>query len=129
MNGMAQEVAGLKKVTLSFEAGTDKDRMDMTPGPQSHEVVTGIGSDGFTPFEYALLGKHPGDVMQVEVQSQEVGEFFGHIDFPLPSSIRDLDRFFLTIKVDRIEDVDQTELVRAMAGAVRDCGGDCCGHH
>jgi hypothetical protein len=129
MNGIAQEVAGLKKVTFSVEAGTAKDRMDLTSGPQSYELIIGIGSDGFTPFEYALLGKQPGDVVQLEVHANEVRELFGHIDFPLPPSTRGHGTFFLSLKVAQIEDADQTELVRAMAGAVRDCGGDCGGHH
>lgn len=42
---------------------------------------------------------------------------------------RNLDVFFLNITVDQIDEVDQAELIRAMAGAVRDCDGDCCGHH
>jgi hypothetical protein len=129
MNDAGQKVAGLKKVTLSFEAGTEKDKMDLTSGPQSYELVAGIGADGFTLFEYALLNKKVGDVVQLEVHSQEMGDMFGHIDMPLPPSARALDTFFLTVSVDRIEDVDQAGLVRAMAGAVRDCGGDCCGHH
>lgn len=129
MKDVDQEVAGLKKVTLSFEAGTAKDKMDLTSGPQSCELVAGIGANGFTPFEYALLDKKVGDVVQLEVHSQGMGEMFGHIDMPLPQSTRELDAFFLNVRVDRIEDVDQAGLVRAMAGAVRDCGGDCCGHH
>ena len=124
-----QEVAGLKKVTLSFEAGTAKDKMDLTSGPQSYELVAGIGTDGFTPFEYALLGKKVGDTVKLKVDSKGMGEMFGHIDIPLPPSAKDLDTFFLSARVDRIEDVDQSVLIRAMAGAVRDCGGDCCGHH
>jgi hypothetical protein len=31
--------------------------------------------------------------------------------------------------VDQIDRVDHTTLVQAMAGAVKDCGGDCCGNH
>lgn len=129
MNDKAQQVAGLKRVTLFFEAGTAKDRMDLTSGPQFYELVVGIGSDGFTPFEYALLGKEVGDVVPMEVHSQSARELFGHTDFPLPTAPRGHDAFFLTLTVVRVEDADQTELVQAMAGAVRDCGGDCCGHH
>jgi len=129
MHDKVQEVAALKRVTLSFEAGTAKDKMDLTPGPQSYELVTGVGSDGFTPFEYALLGKREGDEVDLEIDAGRTGEMFGHLDLPIPTSVRGLDRFFLMIRVDRIEDVDQAELVRALAGAIRGCGGDCCGHH
>jgi len=129
MNDKAQEVVGLKKVTISFEAGTARDQMDLTPGPQSCELVTGVGSDGFSPFEYALLGKREGDVVDLKIDSERLGEMLGHIDLPLPPSARGLDALFLTMRVERIEDVNQAELVRALAGAIRDCGGDCCGHH
>lgn len=123
------KIEGIKKVTLFFEAGTTEERMDLTPGPKTHEFVTGIGADGFTPFEYALLGKGTGDVLVAEVHRFRRKAFFGHIDVPLPSQVRDVDTFFLKVTVESIADVDQTELVRAMAGAVGDCGGDCCGHH
>jgi hypothetical protein len=129
MNNADQKVGGLKKVTFSFEAGTTRNNMDLTSGPNLYELVVGIGTDGFTPFEYALLGKKAGDVVQLEVHTRGMGEMFGHMDIPLPQSARDRDSFFLNVKVHQIDDVDQTGLVRAMAGAVRDCGGDCCGHH
>ncbi len=129
MNDAEQKVTGLKKVTLSFEAGTTKSEMDLTSGPQFYDLVVGIGAEGFTPFEYALLDKKVGDIIQLEVYTRGMKETFGHIDIPLPQSARELDFFFLNITLDQIDTVDQSGLVRAMAGAVRDCGGDCCGHH
>ena len=106
MKESGQEVAGLKKVTLSFEVGTETDKMDLTSGPQSYELVAGIGTDGFTPFEYALLGKKVGDIVKLKVDSRGMREMFGHIDIPLPPSAKDLETFFLSARVDRIEDVD-----------------------
>ena len=49
--------------------------------------------------------------------------------FPLPERVRDLDVFFAKVTVCVIRDADQAEIVRAMAGRVGDCGGDCCGNH
>jgi len=129
MNDTEHKVTGLKKVTLSFEAGTTARDMDLTAGPQSYDLVVGIGTGGFTPFEYALLGKKRGDIIQLEVHTRGMGEMFGHSGIPLPASARNLESFFLNVKVDQIDEVDQAELVRAMAGTVSGCGGDCCGNH
>ncbi|MBW1782806.1 MAG: hypothetical protein JRL30_18955 [Deltaproteobacteria bacterium] len=129
MDDVDLRVEGLKRVGLSFEVGTAENRMDVTPGPVLFELVVGIGTDGFTPFEYALLGKKAGDTVRLEVQTSRIRDMFGHIDMPLPPSARGLDIFFLNVTVDHIDEMDQTALVRAMAGAVGDCGGDCCGHH
>jgi hypothetical protein len=128
MNDAEQQIRSLKMVTFSFEAGTTKNDMNLTAGPQSYDLAVGIGTEGFTPFEYALLDKKAGDMIQLEVRTQAIAETFGHIDIPLPQSAMALDSFLLNITVDRIKDMDQTEVVRAMAGAVKGCGGDCCGH-
>jgi len=37
--------------------------------------------------------------------------------------------FFMKVMVYNIEDAGQTEIIRAMASRVRDCGGSCCGNH
>jgi hypothetical protein len=129
MNDAEQQVRSLKMVTLSFEAGTTKTDMNLTAGPQSYDLAVGMGTEGFTPFEYALLDKKAGDRIQFEVGTRSIAETFGHIDLPLPQSAMALDSFHLNITVDRIRDMDQTEVIRAMAGAVKGCGGDCCGHH
>jgi len=127
--GANKKIEGLKKVTLTVEAGTLEDRMDLTSDPNPYELVIGIGSEGFTPFEYAMLGKGLGDILLLEIHRFRKKAFFGHIDLPLPVSVRELDSFFLKITVNAIDDVDQTELVRAMAGSVSECTGDCCGNH
>lgn len=129
MSDEDQKIGGLKKVTLSLEAGTTENKIDLTSGPNPWELVVGTGTKGFTPFEYELLGKKVGDIIKLEIHTRGMGEMFGHMDIPLPQSARDFETFFLNARIDRIEDVDQAGLVRAMAGAVRDCGRDCCGHH
>jgi hypothetical protein len=129
MNDAPQKVTGLKKVTIEVEAGTTENEMDLTSGPQLYELVTGIGTGGFTPFEYALLDKQPGDIIQLKVRTLGREEMFGHIHMPLPPSAMALDSFFLNVTVKQIDDVDQTGLVQAMAGALKCCDGDCCGHH
>lgn len=129
MEDSSREVEGLKKVTLLIEAGTQSKHMDLTPEPVSFDVVVGVGPEGYTDFEYELLGKKVGDVLYLEIQGWRFNDMFGRLAVPLPEKVRGLDVFFMKVMVCGIGDADQTELVRAMAGRVGDCGGDCCGNH
>ena len=130
MSQQNRKVEGLKKVTLLLEAGTHEKRMDLTPEPVSFELVMGVGPEGYTTFEYELLGKKVGDILHFELQGWRFDEMFGRLAIPLPEKVRAMDVFFMKVTVYSIEDAEQTELVRAMAGRVGDCGGGgCCGNH
>jgi len=129
MSESNRKVEGLKKVTLLLEAGTHDKKMDLTPEPASFELVVGVGPEGYTTFEYELLGKKVGDILHLEIQGWRFDEMFGRLAVPLPEKVRRMDVFFMKVTVFTIEDADQTEIVRAMAGRVGDCGGDCCGNH
>jgi hypothetical protein len=129
MEDSNRTVEGLKKVTVLLEAGTQSKHMDLTPEPVSFEVVVGVGPEGYTDFEYELLGKKVGDVLYLEIQGLRFNDMFGRLAVPLPEKVRRLDIFFMKVTVCAIGDVDQAEIVRAMAGRVGDCGGDCCGNH
>jgi len=123
------KVDGLKKVKLLFELGTGENVMDLTPEPRLFEWVVGIGVEGYTPFEYELLGKKAGDTVELKIQGWRLGEIFGRPAFPLPEKARAVDVFFMKATVQDIENADPNEVVRSMAGLVSDCGGDCCGNH
>jgi len=130
MSQQNRKVEGLKKVTLLLEAGTHEKRMDLTPEPVSFELVMGVGPEGYTTFEYELLGKKVGDILHFELQGWRFDEMFGRLAIPLPEKVRAMDVFFMKVTVYSIEDAEQTELIRAMAGRVGDCGGGgCCGNH
>ena len=131
MSESNRKVEGLKKVTLLLEAGTHDKKMDLTPEPASFELVVGVGPEGYTTFEYELLDKKVGDILHLEVQGWRFDEMFGRLAVPLPENVRRMDVFFMKVTVYSIEDADQTEIVRAMAGRVGDCGGGggCCGNH
>jgi len=55
------KVENLKKITLSFQAGTSKDTMDLTPKYAEFDFIFAIGPDGMTPFEYELVDKAEGE--------------------------------------------------------------------
>lgn len=125
------KIEGFKKVTLLLEAGSREKLMDLTPEPVSFELVVGVGPEGYTTFEYELLDKKVGDILHLEIQGRRFDEMFGRLAVPLPEKVRHMDVFFMKVTVYNIEDADQTEIVRAMAGRVGDCGGGggCCGNH
>lgn len=129
MNQSSLKVEGLKKISLRLEAGTGPDTMDLTKDLVSVELVVGVDVEGFTPFEYELLGKKTGENVQMEIKGWRFDEMFGRLEIPLPEEVKRMDSFFLTATVEKIETPEQSEIVRAMAGRVGDCGGDCCGHH
>ena len=82
MNKKNREVEGLKKITLLFEAGTQPRHMDLTPEPVSFDLVVGVGSEGYTDFEYELLGKKVGDVLHFEIQGWRFDDMFGRLAVP-----------------------------------------------
>ena len=129
MNKQNQKIEGLKKVSLSLEAGSNAENMDLSSEPLVFDMVVGLGTDGYTPFEYELLGKETGDTIQMEIARENLCEIFGHLDVPLPKKARELGSFSLKATVRSVETANPTEVVRAMARNVGGCGGDCCGNH
>ena len=129
MNEQDQKIEGLKKVSLSLEAGSNAENMDLSSEPLVFEMVVGLGTEGYTPFEYELLGKETGDTIQMEITRANLCDLFGHLDVPLPEKARELGSFFLKATVREVKDADPTEVVRAMARNVGGCGGSCCGNH
>jgi hypothetical protein len=124
------KIEGFKKVTVLLEAGTDEKKMDLTSEPVSFEFVMGVEPEGYTTFEYELLEKKVGDVLHFEIPGWRFDEMFGRLAIPLPEKVRSMDAFFMKVTVYSIDDADQKELIRAMAGRVGDCGGGgCCGNH
>ena len=129
MDEQNQKIEALKTVSLSLEAGREAEEMDLTPKPLPFEMVVGLGREGFTPFEYELLGKKAEDTVEVGIIGGNLAEIFGHLDIPLPEKTRGLGSFFVRATVRQVRDAEQTEIVRAMARTVSGCGGDCCGNH
>lgn len=123
------KIEGLKKVTLLLEAGSHEKTMDLTLEPVSFKFVVGAGPEGYTVFEYELLEKKVGDILHFEIRGWRFDEMFGRLAIPLPGKVKTMDVFFMKVTVYNIEDADQREIIRAMAGRVGDCGGDCCGNH
>ena len=49
------QVENLKKVTLTFQAGTAPDTMDLTPKFPRFEFIFALGPEGMSPVSYTHL--------------------------------------------------------------------------
>lgn len=129
------QIAGpLKKIILSYTAGTASDSRDLVSSPTDLELIFGVAADGFTPLECALSGKAAGDSGVLEISRKDLPEFFGHIlswreVFPV-----NYDPVFFHYAITAVSDAEAREVVRAMARAAGGggCDGGCgcgCGGH
>lgn len=123
-----QKVDQLTRLNLTIKAGTSDKNMDLTPNAISHELMVGIGSQGYSPFEYELLGKQTGDTLHLTIPIEEIQDFFEHIDIPLRLDTIPADPIHLEVRIDEVSIPDQTEIIRSMAG-LSACGDHCCGGH
>jgi hypothetical protein len=123
-----QIVDNLCKVTLQVEAGTESDRMNLTPEPVQYEFVFGVGATGLTPFEFQLASRAPGDVVRLQVPPYRWGDYFRHLALPglLPSA--SATEVFLKVTVTSVRAAAGREVVKALA-EMAECGGCDCGGH
>lgn len=120
-------IDNLKKITLSISAGTSAQNPDIFDQPQTFNFIFGLGTDGLTPFEYALAGKSVGDIVSLQLKSVDLKRIFRHINPPFLISLVDRAEIFLTASILAVETADSREIVRALA-VMAECGGGCeCG--
>ncbi len=128
---MAATIEGIKKLKLelSLEDGVGAKKDSAVP----LELISGIGTDGLTDFECLLTGRKTGETLRFQVPGAGAGEFFGHalfqeIRLQLGLQLVPAGMSFQVV-VGAIEEVDDRELVRALAsGNAHGCGGGCgCG--
>ena len=127
MNAESLRVAPLHRVTVSLSAGTSPGSADLTPEPRPFTFIVGIGTAGMSPFEYALLDKTPGEVVELQIAGDSRCGVFEHLDPPLAGVWNTGGRVHLQACVTEVVPAQSREIVRAMA-ASSGCGGDCgCG--
>ena len=126
-------VQPLRKVQVALIAGSRPGAADLIGSPLALTWIHGVASGGVTPFEYALLGKKPGDSVAVEVKTAALCEYFGHIDDALPRLLGvsgALETLCLQMEVVAVSAAADREVVAATARALSHggCGGSCgCG--
>ena len=131
MENKIEVVGPMKKISIRYTAESSENRNDLISAPESIEFIFGLGADGLTPFEYQLEGKLPGDKVKFQIHRHRVLETFGHLLSNMGKLPIDVPSFYLNFEITGIGEVDQRELVKALA-ATTACGGDCdcgCGGH
>jgi hypothetical protein len=124
------KVEHLKKVTLSLEAGTSPDNMDLRSGSLPVDFIFGLGPAGMSPFEYELANKVEGDEIFIHLKKENTPAFFEHLHLPLGNLFKDRNEIFLKVKIQKIDPADNREVVKAIAdmtahGHGCDCGCGC----
>ena len=123
-------VENLTKVTLRLEAGTTADRMDLTPTALEFEFIFGIGTGGMCPFEYQLVNKAAGEEVGIQVKKEELYPLFEHLRPPILKLFEKYNALHLKIKILRIENPENAEIIKALAEMAShqhdcDCGCGC----
>ena len=128
------KVENLKKITLTLQAGTSPDTMDLTLQYSSFEFIFALGQEGMSPFEYELLNKAEGDEVLLLINKQTFYTFFEHLNPPIGDLFEGRDDVFLNAKIAAVAAADNRDIVKALAemtahsGGGCDCGGGCgCG--
>ena len=125
------KVENLKKITLSIQAGTSQDTMDLTPKYPKIEFIFGLGSGGMTPFEYELADRSEGQSVLLHLKKEALHSFFEHLNPPLMDLFDGRDEVYLKVNINAVTAAANREIVKAMAamashgGAGCDCGCGC----
>ena len=127
-------VENLKKITLTFQAGTSPDTMDLTPKFPRFEFIFALGQEGMSPFEYELVDKTEGDEVLLHIHKQTYYTFFEHLNPPIWDLFDGREDVYLKTEIAAVSTADNRDVVKALAemtahgGGGCDCGGGCgCG--
>ena len=123
------KVENLKKITLTFQAGTSPDEMDLTPKYPEFSFIFGLAPEGMTPFEYELVEKFEGDEVQLHIIKDHINKFFEHLNPPIWDLLNGRSEIYLSVKIESVSTATNREIVKAMADmTAHGGGGDCdCG--
>ena len=127
------KVENLKKIILSFQAGTSPNNMDLSPKYPEFGFIFGLGPEGMTPFEYELVDKAEGEEVMFNLQKNTLAKFFEHLNPPLLDLFDGRDSINLKARIVSVAAAGSREVVKALADVAAhgesgcDCGCDCCG--
>jgi hypothetical protein len=122
------KVENLKKINLSFEAGTSPDRMDLKPKHPEFTFIFGLAPEGMSAFEYELLDKSEGQRVVVQLNREMVDRFFDHLNPRIWELFDGREDVYLSATIRSISEPDNREIVKAMATMAAHGGGTCdCG--
>ena len=133
MRRKMNKVEKLKKITLTFQAGTTRESMELTPECPGLNFIFGIGPEGMTAFECELADKAEGEEVLLYLKKEAFHNFFEHLNPPLMDLFDGRDDVYLSVKIVSVAAVEDREIVKAMAeisahgGVGCDCGCGCGG--
>ena len=120
------KVENLKKITLSFQAGTSADEMDLTPKHLEFSFIFGLAPEGMTPFEYELVDKIEGGAALLHLNKNTLNSFFEHLSPPIWDLFDGREEIYLKVKILEISTAENREIVKAMADMTTHGGGGGC---
>ena len=80
------------------------------------------------PFEYQLVNKAAGDEIGIQIKKEEVSAQFEHLHPPIMNLFENQDALHLKIKILRIEQPENAEVIKALSETVshhHDCNCGC----
>lgn len=119
------KVENLKKITLSFQAGTSPDTMDLTPKYPRFEFIFALGQEGMSPFEYELVNKPEGQEVLLHIHKPAFYRFFEHLNPPIWDLFEGREDIYLKSKISAVATADNRDIVKAMAEMTAHGGGEC----
>jgi len=123
-----RKIENLKKIALSFEAGTTADIMDLLPQYPTFEFIFGLAPEGMTPFEYEIVDRTEGEEILLHIGKKEYYRFFEHLNPPIMDLFDEREVVHLKVKIVGITNADSREIVKAMAEIAHRGEGECdCG--
>jgi hypothetical protein len=128
MTSMTSTVGPMQKVSLSLRDASTPPGTS-APAPSSNfDFIYGIGAEGMSAFEQALLGKVAGDVFTLRIEKHALPDFFEHLLCPLMEALSITTPMDLEVRVDAVSPATDREMIRALAEKIGGCAGDCdCG--
>ena len=128
------KVENLKKITLTLEAGTSPDTMDLKLKYPQFEFIFALGQEGMSPFEFELVNKTKGEEVLLQINKESYYTFFEHLNPPIWELFENREQFYLKAKITTVAAANNRDVVKALAemtahaGSGCDCGGRCgCG--
>jgi len=119
------KVENLKIISLSYQAGTSREAMDLTPRYPEFSFIFGLAPEGMTPFEFELVEKFEGDDVLIHLEKNSLNRFFEHLTPPIGDLFDGRDEIYLSIKIREVSTADNREIVKAMADMTAHGGGGC----
>ena len=128
-------VQNLKKITLSFQAGTSADMLVLMPMTPRFVFIFWLSAEGMTPFEYELVDQPEGREVLLHLNRMSLESFFEHLNPPLLDLFSNRSDVHLKAKIEAVTAAENREIVKALAqmaeysdrGCSCGCDGESCG--